>query len=104
MNALSRQARRIGAMASASGLTPDAIRYYERLGLVPNPPRTDGGFRVYPPDTVARLRFIKQAQKLGLDLREIRELLAPAAGATNAAACAPCSPGTWRTSMHGCVS
>ncbi len=74
------RARRIGAIATAAGLTPDAVRYYERLGLVPKPGRTEGGFRVYPPDTVARLRFIKQAQKLGLELKEIRELLGPANG------------------------
>jgi DNA-binding transcriptional MerR regulator len=71
---------RIGTIAEATGLTPDAIRYYERLGLVPKPARTAGGFRVYPPNTVARLRFVKQAQTLGLELREIRDLLAPANG------------------------
>lgn len=74
------QLQRIGPIAIAAGLTPDAIRYYERLGLVQKPARTDGGFRLYPPDTVARLRFIKQAQKLGLALREIRDLLGPANG------------------------
>jgi DNA-binding transcriptional MerR regulator len=73
-------ARRIGAIATAAGLTPDAVRYYERLGLMPKPGRTEGGFRVYPQDTIARLRFIKQAQKLGLELKEIRELLGPANG------------------------
>ena len=71
---------RIGAVAAAAGLTPDAVRYYERLGLLPKPPRTAGRFRMYPTETVARLRFIRQAQGLGLELREIRELLAPAAG------------------------
>ena len=74
------QPQRIGAIARATSLTPDAVRYYERVGLVPKPARTEGGFRVYPPDTVARLRFIKQAQKLGLELKEIRDLLAPANG------------------------
>jgi MerR family mercuric resistance operon transcriptional regulator len=72
--------QRIGTIADATGLTPDAIRYYERVGLVPKPARTEGGFRVYPPGTVARLRFVKQAQKLGLGLRKIRDLLAPAHG------------------------
>ena len=80
MNSKARQARRIGAIASATGLTPDAVRYYERLGLVPKPPRTESGFRLYPPDTVARIRFIKQAQRLGLELKEIRDLLRPANG------------------------
>ena len=80
MNSESNRERQIGAIASATGLTPDAIRYYERLGLVPKPARTEGGFRLYPPDTVARIRFIKQAQRLGLELKEIRDLLAPANG------------------------
>ena len=71
---------RIGAIATDAGLTPDTVRYYERLGLVPRPARTDGGFRVYPSDTIERLRFIKQAQTLGLGLKEIRELLRPANG------------------------
>lgn len=72
--------RRIGTIAAAAGVTPDAIRYYERLGLVPKPARTEGGFRVYPANTVDRIRFVKQAQQLGLELREIRELLAPVNG------------------------
>lgn len=72
--------QRIGAIASATGLTPDAIRYYERIGLVPKPVRSAGGFRLYPPDTVRRIRFIKQAQTLGLELKEIRDLLRPANG------------------------
>jgi DNA-binding transcriptional MerR regulator len=80
MDAARNHEQRIGAVASATGLTPDAIRYYERLGLVPKPTRTEGGFRLYPPDTVARVRFIKQAQKLGLELKEIRDLLRPANG------------------------
>lgn len=80
MNPASSSPQRIGAIAAATGLTPDAIRYYERLGLVPKPARTEGGFRVYPSNTIARLRFVKQAQKLGLELREIRDLLKPAHG------------------------
>ena len=71
---------RIGALASASGLTPDAVRYYERLGLLPKPTRTSGRFRVYPAETVNRLRFIRQAKGLGLELREICELLVPVNG------------------------
>ena len=72
--------QRIGAIASATGLTPDAIRYYERVGLVPKPIRTAGGFRLYPSDTVRRIRIIKQAQQLGLELKEIRDLLQSANG------------------------
>ena len=75
-----RPALRIGAVAAATGLTPDAVRYYERLGLLPRPARTGGRFRVYSSDAVVRLRFIRQAKQLGLELREIRELLTPANG------------------------
>lgn len=65
----------IGELASRSGVTPDTLRYYERLGLLPKPHRTSGGFRVYSADTVEWLRFIKQAQTLGFTLREVRDLL-----------------------------
>jgi len=66
---------RIGELAARSGITPDALRYYERLRLLQRPPRTRGGFRVYPAETLDRLRFIKQAQTVGLTLPEIRELV-----------------------------
>lgn len=65
----------IGELASRAGITPDAVRYYERLGLVSRAPRTSGGFRVYTTATVERLRFVKQAQTHGLTLAEIRDLL-----------------------------
>ncbi len=65
----------IGELAARSGITPDALRYYERLGLLQTPQRTRGGFRVYPPEILERLRFIKQAQSVGLTLHEIRELV-----------------------------
>ena len=66
----------IGELAARSGLTRDTLRYYERVGLLGAPRRTGGGFRVYPPQTLDRLRFIKQAQTLGLSLPEIRDLVA----------------------------
>lgn len=75
MPAPQRTTYQIGELAARSGLTPDALRYYERLGLVPPPHRTPGGFRVYTAAAVDRLRFIKQAQALGLSLQEIRELV-----------------------------
>lgn len=68
-------AYQIGELAARSGVTPDTLRYYERLGLLSPPRRTSGGFRVYPPHTLERLQFIKQAQTLGLTLREIRDLV-----------------------------
>jgi DNA-binding transcriptional MerR regulator len=72
-----RNTRRIGALALATGITIDTLRYYERVGLLPKPERTNGGFRMYPPETVLRLRFIRQAQAMGLSLRDIRELVQP---------------------------
>lgn len=66
---------RIGELAAASGLTRDALRYYERQGLLPKSRRTSGGFREYDIGTVDRIRFIKQAQAHGLTLREIRDLV-----------------------------
>ena len=58
-----------------TGMTPDALRYYERVGVIAPAGRTDGGFRIYNAETVSRLRFIKQAQMHGLTLAEIRELV-----------------------------
>jgi MerR family transcriptional regulator, copper efflux regulator len=68
-------ALRIGALAEKSGVSRDALRFYERRGLLPPPQRTAGGFRVYPAETVDRLRFIKQAQMVGLTLQEIAALV-----------------------------
>lgn len=66
---------RIGELAAASGVSRDALRYYERQGLLPKSRRTSGGFREYEEATVDRVRFIKQAQVHGLTLREIRDLV-----------------------------
>ena len=72
---------RIGEVAAASGLTRDALRYYERQGLLPRSRRTSGGFREYDGAAVDRIRFIKQAQAHGLTLREIRGLVSHQADA-----------------------
>jgi DNA-binding transcriptional MerR regulator len=66
---------RIGEVASRSGVSIDTVRYYERLRLLPPAPRTEGGFRLFTAETVARVQFIKQAQELGLSLDEIKEFL-----------------------------
>ncbi|OLB79091.1 MAG: heavy metal-responsive transcriptional regulator [Actinobacteria bacterium 13_2_20CM_2_71_6] len=66
----------IAEVAAGAGVRPDTLRYYERTGLVPAPPRTTGAHRRYPPATVERLQFIRSAQRLGLRLSEIKELLA----------------------------
>jgi len=65
----------IGELAARTGMTPDALRYYERLGIIAPARRTTGGFRIYTADTVARVQFVKQAQLHGLTLAEIRELV-----------------------------
>lgn len=67
---------KIGQLAARSGLSRDAIRFYEREGLLPRAPRTPSGYRLYAPETLTRLQFIKRAQALGFSLAEIRELLA----------------------------
>lgn len=66
---------RIGDVAACAGLTVDAIRYYERMGLLAHDARSSGGFRMYTSDVINRLTFIRQAQALGLRLRDIRELI-----------------------------
>ncbi len=65
----------VGKLASSVGLSAQAIRYYERLGLLEKPSRMSSGYRVYSPATLERVRFIKKAQTLGLSLEEIREVL-----------------------------
>ncbi|HEV8173626.1 MAG TPA: MerR family transcriptional regulator, partial [Actinoplanes sp.] len=67
---------RVSELAAAAGVAADTIRYYERAGLLPAPPRTASGYRAYDEDAVDRLRFIQGAQRLGLRLRDIADLLA----------------------------
>lgn len=67
---------RIGQVARRAGVTPDTIRYYERLGVLPRPPRTAGGLRAYGDDVLPRVRFIQQAQALGLTLKDVKALVA----------------------------
>jgi MerR family transcriptional regulator, mercuric resistance operon regulatory protein len=66
----------IGKVARAAGVSVETVRYYQRSGLVPEPPRPAGGVRRYSDEIVARLRFIRRAQELGFTLAEIRRLLA----------------------------
>lgn len=68
-------ALRIGEVANETGISVEAIRYYERLGLIPDAARTSSGYRQFEPDVVLRLGFVKRAQALGFTLEEIRELL-----------------------------
>lgn len=63
-------------LASEGGVNVETIRYYERNGLLPKPPRTPSGYRLFSGDAVQRLRFIRRAQDLGFTLKEIKDLLA----------------------------
>ena len=66
----------IGDLADRAGLSAKAIRFYEQAGLLPQPPRTSGGYRDYPPGAVDRLAFIRHAQAAGFTLADIRGVLA----------------------------
>jgi MerR family transcriptional regulator, mercuric resistance operon regulatory protein len=65
----------VSGLAARVGISPDAVRYYERLGVLPRPARSAAGYRRYDQGAVERLRFVKGAQRVGLRLREIGELL-----------------------------
>jgi DNA-binding transcriptional MerR regulator len=73
--AMAQTVLRIGELAAECGVSIDTIRYYERRKLLLHASRTSGGFRLYTPAAVERLRFIKEAQEIGFSLDEIGELL-----------------------------
>src|SRR5215210_2740565 len=73
-------ALQIGEVAARSGVSIDTVRYYERRQLLPRASRSNGGFRLFPPDTVERVQFIKHGQEMGLSLEEIAQLLATRGG------------------------
>ena len=64
----------IGRVSAKTGLSVDAIRFYEKSGLLQHPARTPGGYRLYEEREIADLEFIQKAQQLGFSLNEIREL------------------------------
>lgn len=65
----------IGALAKASSVNVETIRYYHRIGLLPTPERDYGRIRRYTSDSLQRVRFIKRAQRLGFSLDEVARLL-----------------------------
>jgi MerR family mercuric resistance operon transcriptional regulator len=75
VNAPAARARTISLAAAEAGVHVETIRYYERLGLIPQPPR-GRSYRHYPDATVRALRFIRQAREFGFTLKEIELLLA----------------------------
>ena len=64
-----------GDLARATGCNIETIRYYEKIGLLPDPPRTDAGYRIYSAAHATRLRFILRARELGFSMEDIRGLL-----------------------------
>ncbi len=66
---------RTAEVAEQAGVNIETLRFYERKGILPEPPRRPSGYREYPPETVERVRFIKRAQELGFSLREVQDLL-----------------------------
>lgn len=65
----------IGEVSQQTGINIETIRYYERIGLLPSPPRTGGGHRLYSGSHLNRLSFIRRSRELGFTLDEIRNLL-----------------------------
>ena len=66
----------IGQVARRAGIGLETVRFYERQGLIEEPPRKDSGYRQYPEQVIVRLRFIRRAKELGFSLKQISELLA----------------------------
>ncbi len=65
----------IGSLARRAGVNVETVRYYQRIGLLREPPKPAQGYRRYPPGDVSRIHFIKRAQELGFSLKEVAELL-----------------------------
>lgn len=65
----------IGRLSQATGVKVETIRYYEKIGIMPEPPRTAGRQRIYSPEQQARLGFIKRSRDLGFSLEAVRSLL-----------------------------
>jgi MerR family transcriptional regulator, mercuric resistance operon regulatory protein len=70
----------IGVLSAETGVNIETIRYYERIGLMPKPPRTDGRRRIFDASHLKRLIFIRRGRELGFSIDEIRELLGLARG------------------------
>jgi MerR family transcriptional regulator, mercuric resistance operon regulatory protein len=65
----------IGTLSRRTGVHIETVRYYEKIGLLPPPPRTEGGHRLYSDDQLKRMTFIRRSRELGFTLDEIRNLL-----------------------------
>jgi len=69
------QAWTIGRLAKTTGTAVETVRYYEKIGLLPAPPRTDGNYRSYDEEALKRLSFVRRARELGFSLEQVRTLL-----------------------------
>jgi MerR family transcriptional regulator, mercuric resistance operon regulatory protein len=76
----------IGELSKQTGCNIETIRYYEKIGLLPTPPRSDGGYRLYGNEHTRRVQFVRRARTLGFTLEEIRRLLRLAADGKNTCA------------------
>ncbi len=65
----------IGFLAKAADVNIETVRYYQRIGLISEPDKPSQGYRIYPKETLKRIKFIKRAQQLGFSLQEINDLL-----------------------------
>ena len=84
-----------GELARLTGCNLETIRYYEKIGMIPEPPRTASGYRVYDETHVSRLRFILRARELGFAIGEVRGLLGLVDSATQT-----CAEVKERTELH----
>ena len=82
---------RIGELSTLTGVSIDAVRYYERRGVLPRAERTESGYRLFGDDSVARLRMVRQLQDLGFTLDEIVDALQAHSGKG-----ATCASERWR--------
>ena len=82
-------------LARRTGCNLETIRYYEKIGMMPEPPRTGAGYRVYDEEQVSRLRFILRARELGFSLEDVRGLLGLVVGGTQT-----CAEVKTRTERH----
>lgn len=70
-----KQSATIGVISKQAGVKIETIRYYESIGMLPAPPRSDGGYRIYDLDQLKRLKFIRRCRELGFTLEKIKSLL-----------------------------
>src|SRR6266571_7480479 len=66
---------KVGAVAKAAGVGVQTLHYYERMGLLPKPERSAANYRLYSPEAIRRVQFIKKAQAVGLTLEETKQIL-----------------------------